>query len=69
MRPWITWSAITSTRMRVTAVTAIALTFATVLATAGDADPAKDVAKKIDTKADSAKKGEAPRPSPKNSAF
>ncbi len=45
-----------------TAVTAIALTFGTVLATEGDADSAKDVAKKIDTKADSAKKGEAPKP-------
>jgi Arylsulfotransferase (ASST) len=51
---------ITSTRTRVTAVAAIALTLAMTLATAGVDDPAKDAAKKIDTNADSAKKGEAP---------
>jgi hypothetical protein len=62
MRSWSLWSVITSTRTRVTAVTAIALTLATVLATAGDSDPTKDVAKKIETKADSAKKGEAAKP-------
>ena len=34
-----------NTRTRLTSLTAIALTFATVLATAGDDDQAKDVAK------------------------
>ena len=53
MRSRISWSAITSTKMRVTAVTAIAMTFATVLATARDADPAKEI---TDPKTDSAKK-------------
>ncbi len=48
------------TRTRVTAATAIALTFATVIATAGDDDAAKGVANKVDTKADSAEKGQAP---------
>jgi len=62
MRSWSLWSVITSTRMRVTAVTAIALTFGTVFATEGDGDPAKDVPKKIAAKADSAKKSEAPKP-------
>lgn len=56
MSSWSLWSAISGTRTRVTAVTAIALTFATVLAPAGDDNPAK----KVDAKADSAKKGEAP---------
>jgi len=46
----------------VTAVTAVTLMFATVVATAGGEDPAKDVAKKIDAKPDSAKKGEVPKP-------
>ena len=67
MRSWSLWSLITSTRTRVTAATAIAMTFGTVLVTAGDADSAKDVAKKVDTKADSTKKGEA-APSPRNTA-
>ena len=62
MRSGSLWSAIRSTRTRAMAVTAIAVTFAAVLARAGDADPAKDVAKKIDAKADSATKSEAPKP-------
>ncbi len=56
------WSVMTSTRTRVTAVIAIALTFGTVSATKGADDRAKDVTKKIETKADSGKKGEAPKP-------
>ena len=54
---------ITNTRTRLTVATAIALTFATVLATAGDDKPAKDVAKSVDTRDDAAKKGGA-APSP-----
>ncbi len=50
-------SVITTSTTRLTVVTAIALTFATVLATAGDHGQAKDVAKAADTKDDSAKKG------------
>jgi Arylsulfotransferase (ASST) len=60
MRSRISWSAITSTKMGVTAVTAIALTFATVLATAGGAGPATDDA----NKSDSATKAESPKPKP-----
>ena len=55
-------SVITNTTTRLTLATAIALTFATVLATAGDDEPAQDVAKSVDAKHDSAKKGEAPPP-------
>ena len=64
MRSWIFWSAIMSTRTRVTTVIAIAVTFAAVLASTADADPAQDAAKKVDSKSDSAKKGEAPPPMP-----
>ena len=45
MRLRILWSAVTSTRTRVTAVTAIAMTLAAVLVSAADADPAQDAAK------------------------
>ena len=62
MRFWGHWFAIKSPRLRVALVTAIALTFGTVLTTGGDADAAKDVTKKGDPKADSAKKGETPKP-------
>ena len=62
MRSGSLWSAIRSTRTRAMAISAIAVTFAAVLAKAGDGEPAKDVAKKIDAKADSAKKSEAPKP-------
>ena len=62
MRSGSLWSAIRSTRTRAMAVSAIAVMLAAVLAKAGDAEPAKDVAKKIDTKADSANKSEAPKP-------
>jgi Arylsulfotransferase (ASST) len=55
---------IATTQTRVTALTTLALTFAAVLATAGDVQPAKDAAKKGDTKVDSAKKDEAPPPTP-----
>lgn len=60
MGSWSLWAAISSTRTRVTAVTAIALTLATVLAPARDDDTAKDVAKNVDAKPDSAKKRETP---------
>jgi hypothetical protein len=50
--------------MRVTAITAIALTFATVGGRAGDDDAAKDVARKKTPKADSGRQGETP-PLPK----
>jgi hypothetical protein len=60
MRSWIFWSALTSTRMRVTAVTTITVTVAAIFASTAGADPAPDAAKKVDTKGDSAKKGEAP---------
>ena len=60
MRPRICWSAISSTKTRATAVTAIALTVATVLATADDAQPAKSA----DIKLNSAKKAESPTPKP-----
>ena len=60
MRSGSLWSAIRSTRTRAMAVSAIAVTFAAVLAKAADAEPAKDAAKKIDAKADSAKKSETP---------
>ena len=49
MRFWIFWSAVTSTRTRVTAVTAIAVTLAAVLVSTADADPAQDAAKKGQT--------------------
>jgi hypothetical protein len=49
-------------KARVTTVTAIAVTVAAVLARAGDTEPAKDVAKKIEKKADSSTKSEAPKP-------
>ena len=62
MRSGSLWSAISSTRTRAMAVSAIAVMMAAVLAKAGDAQPAKDVAKKIDAKADSANKSEAPKP-------
>jgi hypothetical protein len=60
MRSWIYWSAITS----VTSVTAIAVTLAAVFASTAYADPAQDAAKRVDTKADSVKKGETPPPVP-----
>ena len=60
MRPRICWSAISSTKTRATAVTALALTVATVLATADDAEPAKSA----DIKSNSAKKAESPTPKP-----
>src|SRR5262245_39175006 len=60
MRPRISWSANTITTSRLTVVTVIALTFATVLAAAGDADDAKVV----DTRPDAAKKAGTPTPKP-----
>ncbi len=48
MRSGIIWSAVTSTRTRVTAVTAIAMILAAALASTADADPAQDAAKKGD---------------------
>ena len=48
MRSWILWSVITSTRTRVSTVIAIAVTFAAVLVSTADADPAQDAAKKVD---------------------
>jgi hypothetical protein len=64
MRSWILWSVITSTRTRVTTVIVIAVTFAAVLVSTADADPAQEAAKKVETTGDSAKKGEAPPPMP-----
>ena len=40
------WSAITNTKTRMTTITAIAVTFAAVLARTADADSAQDAAKK-----------------------
>ena len=62
------WSALTSTKTRMTTVTAIAVT-SRQFSRRRLTRPAKDAAKKVDTKADSAKKGEAHRPCPKNWAF
>ncbi len=55
-------SVITNTTTRLTVATAIALAFATVLATAADDKPAQDVVKSVGAKDDAAKKGEAPSP-------
>ena len=64
MRSWLFWSAIMSARTRLATVFAIAVTFAAVLASTAGADPAQDAAKKVETKGDSSKKGEAPPPMP-----
>src|SRR5262245_25671926 len=48
----------TNPHTRITVVTAIGVLFATVVARAGDDDPPKDVAKQVDTKAESAQKEE-----------
>ena len=50
---------ITNITTRMTVATVMALAFATVLATAGDDKPAKDVAKSVGAKDDAAKKGKA----------
>jgi Arylsulfotransferase (ASST) len=62
MRSRISWSAITSTKTRLSASTAIvlALAFATVLATARDADSAKE----FHIQTAPAKKSETPKPKP-----
>ena len=66
MRPWRLWSAITTTKTRVMTGIAIAVTFAAVVVSTADADPAQDGAqKKVDAKGgDFAKKGDGPPPAP-----
>jgi hypothetical protein len=54
----------TGAKMRVSAVSTLALSFAAVLATAAADDPAKDGAKPAGNKADSSKKDEAAPPKP-----
>jgi hypothetical protein len=62
MRSWISWLAITSARMQVTSVAAIAMMVVAVFAATADADPAEDSAKEFATKSGSAEKDETPTP-------
>src|ERR1700730_13188932 len=62
MRSWTFWSVMRSTRVRLAVFSVVAL--AAVFPSTAGAGPVQDAAKKVDTKSDLAKKGEAPPPVP-----